>query len=229
MIQIPASILVSLPLLLASTSFAQTVVYSNDFESSGFTGSFGDGTVSTSLGPTAGVGSSQAAILDVDFSTDPDPSFYQASGQIFIAGSTLGNGFSAAGATSADQVTISFDISASSALSFRFSLQSIEPSPTGTVGRWEFDNINLVAADTFQTVSLNLGDATVVGSPILSSVSHQPQFTIGSTPELGSWPQEAGHQLRVDNLQITAIPEPGMAALFTSLGMVAFTIAYRRR
>lgn len=210
--------------LTAGITQGAVSVYLNTFDSAGFNNSFGDGTIVRSFDATGGVGGSGAAILDFDFTGITD-GWYAAAGQVWING--LGDDLRAAGATSLNDITISFDIWASSANAMR-----LEVYDHGN-GAWWFQNTDIQSANTFETISLSLADYTSIhSSPDITTASQiDLNFYFSVAPEDGGWTTEA-HEVRIDNLRFSVasapIPEPATYALISGIACLGF-IFYRHR
>jgi hypothetical protein len=221
----PVRQLLTLGLLPLCTSGALAVtIYSNDFETTGFTNSFGNGITSISRDPTAGVGGSGAGVLDSDTTAITPGAFWQSAGQIYLsgAGTAVGN----AGVTSASELTLTFDVfGTAGGTALQVYVESFQ-SPS----RWDFNAIAIPQPGSFQSISITFSNATSVsGTPSLSSGDYQLNFLIGSDTEKGDW-AEGVNQLRIDNVVLSAnpIPEPSSVAVLAGLATLTL-VATRRR
>jgi hypothetical protein len=209
---------------LGAASAAGAIIYSNDFEATGFTNSYGAGIVSHSLDPTGGVGGSGAGVLDNDSSSVPPGDYWHTAAQIWLGGggTAVGN----AGVTDASQVTLTFDVYGSSDLGLRVMVESGNGPLSGS---WNFNFIDIIQPATYQSVSLTFSDATSIGgTPSLTAGNYNLNFMIGGQPNFGDWP-EGIHQLRIDNVVLaTSVPEPAAFAKLAGV-FVLGCAAFRRR
>lgn len=224
--------------LLCGTAFAaqaQVTIFSDNLNSQtlgtapGY--AYADATnYSYSFVAGVGVGGSEAAVLQTDFTDGPNGY----GGAAFQYQDTAVTGNTSANLS---DYTLSFDAEVNAAdggfqlVVETFSGGVITGTPTGH--GIISPNIQLGTANVFQHLSYNLGSLVVdpYGStsnlPVPTDQAWQIAFAIQSGT--GPWTEPTtGAQLIIDNIQLTMVPEPASVAM-CALGGLAVAFAFIRR
>jgi hypothetical protein len=210
---------------LVQSSFAQSILYQQNFQSSangssadswyGFAGGGGSGTPNAAF-VTNYLGSQ---VFQITWDSTLDAGSYQYAG---IGGGNGGNGIIPATGDPLSQLTLSLALAEIGSTSSGAFAIYLDQYVSGTQTWQEQFNPTTTTDGSFTTFSSTLNLGTGVSGTYNSALP----ISVGIDNNSG-WPNAAGNQMFIDNVLVTAVPEPASLAPF-GLG-AAGLLALRRR